>query len=57
MTGGNYWGRVHGAESRFGPRPEPGHQPSEGDQIVLFNGLDLYHKSTDSTERQYKSWT
>jgi len=30
-------------------------QPSEGEQIVLFNCLDLYHKSPDSGELQYKS--
>ena len=29
-------------------------QPSEGEQI-LFHGLDLYHKSPDSGELQYKS--
>ena len=31
------------------------HQPSEWDQIVVFNCLDLYHKSPDSGELQYKS--
>jgi len=30
-------------------------QPSEGEQIVLFNFLDLYHKSPDAGELQYKS--
>ena len=29
-------------------------QPSEGEKIVVFNCLDLYHKSPDSSERQYK---
>ena len=35
----------------------PLHQPSEWDQIVFFNCLDVYHKSPDSGERQYKSRT
>ena len=35
----------------FVPHLEPGHWPSEGDQIVLCNGLDLYLTSTDSDER------
>ena len=30
------------------------HQPSEWDQIVLFNCLDLYHNPLDSGERQCK---
>ena len=29
--------------------------PAEWDQTVLFHFLDLYHKSPDSGERQYKS--
>ena len=32
-------------------------QPSEWDQIVGFNRLDVYHKSPVSGERQYKSRT
>jgi len=33
------------------------HPPSECDQIGCFNRLDLYLKSPDSGERQYKSKT
>ena len=32
-------------------------QPSEEGQIVFANRLDLYHKSPDPSERQYKSRT
>ena len=31
------------------------HQLSEGGQTVFFKSLDLYHKSLDSGELQYKS--
>jgi len=30
-------------------------QPSEGEQVVFLNRLDVYHKFTDSGELQYKS--
>ena len=43
------------------PKPARGsgrfHQPSEWKQVVFFNRVDLYHKSPDSGERQYKSRT
>jgi len=32
----------------------PNHQPSEGQQVVFFNCLDLRHKPPASGERQYK---
>jgi hypothetical protein len=31
------------------------HQPSKGEQIVLFKGLGLYRTPPDSSERQYNS--
>ena len=33
------------------------HEPSEWDQIVFFNCLELYHNSPNSGERQYTSRT
>ena len=33
------------------------HQPSERDQIVSFDFIDLCHTLPDSGERQYKSRT
>ena len=43
------------AVSRF--RVHGYNQPSERDQIVSFNCLDLCRKSPDSSERQYRSRT
>jgi len=39
------------------PRVARIHQPSEWDQIVFFNRLDLYHTSPDSGAHQYRSRT
>ena len=33
------------------------HLPSEGEQFVFINGLELYHKPPDLGERQCKSKT
>ena len=32
-------------------------EPSQWDQIVFYDCLDLYHESPDSCERQYKPRT
>ena len=42
---------------RLHERVEWSRFPSEREQIEFFNSLDLYHKSPDSGERQYKSRT
>ena len=34
----------------------PDHQPSEEEQTLFFNFLDLYHTSVDSGERKCKLW-
>ena len=35
--------------------PKTFHQPSEREQIVFFEHPDVYHRSLDSSELQYKS--
>ena len=35
-------------------RGSSNHRPSEWEQVVLLNFLDLYHESPDAGERQYK---
>ena len=46
---------THYTPSPLGQQVPLGRQTLQGGQIVFFNCLDLYHKSPDSGQRQYKS--